>query len=479
MNTKKKMDRRDFLKMTAAVGGTAALGPVIAGCQPQATPETVEVETVVEKVITATPTPPVNIITQPWVISLLGADDAALRYNNDPIYNPDGVVVNMADGQSDWQTKAIELSRRNEIPWDAYLWAPTWIYGYQLYKAGALEPLDEYIAASKVPDADKLADPGFYAADSIWPAGYFDGRPYQIPALAYSSAVAYYVDMLQEVGYDKPPETWDEFTACAHKLKKAYAADDIVPIAFSPDWLRSPGSIHATFTDQPYDDTPEQLTKIDDPAMWDAMDMMVGWFKDGLCSFEMVTATEPISQFWERKRSAMAIEAHRWVRAGQQIHGVWACQGQNLPVPNAGDPPRTWMTVDGSIVFKNAKNPQKAVDFLLACTGPEGAASDRYYQGGLASEGCPLHLSTFDRLVPEDSPDYWVRQTYEAMNNSVPAPLTGSQNIMLFHFRPYLESMLKGEVTVKEGCKKAQEEIRALVQKFQKDAGEGEIDVHN
>ena len=171
--------------------------------------------------------------------------------------------------------------------------------------------------------------------------------------------------------------------------------------------------------------------------------------------------------------SILRVWASRWVRAGQDIHGVRDCQGANLPVPNAGDPPRTYYLVDGSTVFAGTPNPQAVVDHHLTIHGPEGAPADKWWNNQLAAEGAPIHEQTFDRLVPEDHYNYWVKETYEALRNSTPAPLTGSQTIMLFHFQPYLERILWGDVPVKQACAEAADGLQEQYDKFQAQVEEG------
>jgi ABC-type glycerol-3-phosphate transport system substrate-binding protein len=492
-------NRRRFLKASVTAGGAAALAPILWACsQPTAAPQTPQV---VEKVVTqvvekpvevtrvvqGTPQTVTQVVTQVvekqvtptggvteavlladlWEIQKLTPAAAVAVYNTQ---NQGKVKVTLQETVEGWDTKALEMVRQGTIPWNGHIYDSTWIDLWKFYKTGLIQPLDDYIKGSSVPwvkDFGQIADK--YWAPNIWTSGMIAGKQYQIPVNAYTTVIGYYGDMLKQVDYDAPPDTWDDFTAMAQKIKTKFADKKVVPIAFSIDWERTPGSVFATFTDKPYDD--QGMTRINSPEMADAMNLMRGWVKDGLVSVEMLGDKSPSYEYWQRQRSALSIDAQDWVKAAQRIWGERAAQGTNMPVPKKGMPSRTWVTVDGAVLFNKAPHPQETTDFLLSMLGPEGPAAEAWFQGEVAYEGAPEFPAIFDKLVKEGDPNFWVRKTFDMLKNSTPAPLNGSQGIMLFNSKPFVEKILKGEVPVQQGLKDWDDGIKAAMDKFNKGIG--------
>lgn len=78
----------------------------------------------------------------------------------------------------------------------------TWLP--EMQALNAIEPLDGYVAASKVVDkADYFP--------SIWATNTIDGRLWGVPWYVDTRLLFYRVDILKEVGFDGPPHTWDEW----------------------------------------------------------------------------------------------------------------------------------------------------------------------------------------------------------------------------------------------------------------------------
>ncbi|MDH4136635.1 MAG: extracellular solute-binding protein [Anaerolineae bacterium] len=80
-------------------------------------------------------------------------------------------------------------------------------------QADVIQPLDDYIASEKYGlTEEELPDyfPAFLAGDR-YPA--FDGEQLSLSPSLGMEVMYYNVDMLNELGYENPPATWDEFKA--------------------------------------------------------------------------------------------------------------------------------------------------------------------------------------------------------------------------------------------------------------------------
>ena len=93
---------------------------------------------------------------------------------------------------------------------------------YEYISNGMLEPLDDYVT-------DEQRENSLYLDQGV-----IMGKQYTIPFSVGGARVMYYnMDLLKEAGVEKEPETWEEFTDAAIKVKEN-CAEDVIP--FAGDW---------------------------------------------------------------------------------------------------------------------------------------------------------------------------------------------------------------------------------------------------
>jgi len=85
----------------------------------------------------------------------------------------------------------------------------TWITEFSAMEA--LEPLDEFIKHSLTVSKDKHFE-------GSWETGVIDNQVFAIPWYVETRALFYRTDLLKKAGYDKAPDTWEEFLDAAKKL---------------------------------------------------------------------------------------------------------------------------------------------------------------------------------------------------------------------------------------------------------------------
>lgn len=83
---------------------------------------------------------------------------------------------------------------------------------------GALEPLDAYVAASSIVDAEDYF-PG------IWDTNVVDERLLGVPWYVDTRLLFYRHDLLAAAGFDAPPRTWDEWRRALAAIKRNAGAD--------------------------------------------------------------------------------------------------------------------------------------------------------------------------------------------------------------------------------------------------------------
>lgn len=102
---------------------------------------------------------------------------------------------------------------------------------YEYISNDMLEPMDDYVT-------DEQRENSLYLNQGV-----IMGKQYTIPFSVGGARVMYYnMDLLSEAGVTKEPETWEEFTNAAIKVKEN-CADDVIP--FAGDWAtQSVGSLN-------------------------------------------------------------------------------------------------------------------------------------------------------------------------------------------------------------------------------------------
>ena len=92
----------------------------------------------------------------------------------------------------------------------------TWIP--ELVALNALEPLDRYVAASPIVDADD-----YFAG--IWDTNRVDGKLYGVPWYVDTRLMFYRRDLLKHAGFSSPPRSWQEWTQMLAAVERQAAPD--------------------------------------------------------------------------------------------------------------------------------------------------------------------------------------------------------------------------------------------------------------
>ncbi len=200
--------RRDFLKTTSAALGAAAVLP--AGGRLAARPAAAG---------------PTISYWHLWTDAFYGGlqDKLAAQFN---ATNPGFTVKPFRNAGGD---QKVILAITSGQPPDVWMMASAPIDKAVI---GALQPLDSYIASSRV-----IRQSDFFA--STWNTGVFRGHVYAIPYDFDTVSLYWNKDLLKRAGLDPatPPETWAELQRYAERLTLKDAKGNLTQVGFSPTLL--------------------------------------------------------------------------------------------------------------------------------------------------------------------------------------------------------------------------------------------------
>jgi len=246
----KKLSRRDFLRLSAAV----ATGAIMAACAPAA-PQIVEVEkevpvervvketVIVEKeVVVEKPAKPAEKAELKFWWHHGGDIGEAVEAANKAFQEKHPQIKIEGLQAADLGTKVATALAGGTGPdvWDADM--ATMAHAAR----GALRALDEFLAVSTINVDDYPQKPAM-----VW-----QGKVYAIPAIesGMENGLVWNKKLFQEAGLDpeQPPKTWDELVEVTKKLTKYDAAGNIEQLGFNtrdssgmmfPNWLTMNGIV--------------------------------------------------------------------------------------------------------------------------------------------------------------------------------------------------------------------------------------------
>jgi hypothetical protein len=353
-----------------------------------------------------------------------------------------------------WVTKVASMVKDKNVLWSAYA-VDSFFNLYQRAKSGIAQPLDDYIRASSVPYAKTFKEQ--YIAPTVYEAGVLDGKFYHMPTKLNITIVPHNVTMLQGVGYDAIPETWDEVRVMLRKIKEKYAKDDVIPTAINLDLWRAVGGIYATFTANPYNK--EGMVDLDSDAWFNALDLMKSFYTDKLAEPALLGSPDEQTT-WQKAKLAVVWNYPSWLHLAQTAWGRQTYNAGLMPRPAKSDPQRSWVHIDGTYLIANAPHAQETVDWMLTVLGPEGEAADTFARGTISRSGSPMYKGHVESKIVKGNPDYpWLYDTYKVMANSTAAPLSPLHFLVDAKGKKHLPAFFKGEITAKEATAKMKQEV--------------------
>jgi len=459
VKSSKHVSRRKFLRYA----GIGSAGVLLAACQAKV----VEVEKVVtkevEKIVEVTAVAPegelvVPVLLDAWMCDLMALLPAVQRYNE----KYKGKVRIAGDRTpSGWETKVLQMVRAGNPAWNAK-WHMTQFWDMRrMVETGLIQPIDEYVAGSQLPWPSKYKD---MTTPQVYEAGLYEGKQYLFGDYVSRNVVSYRTDYLEEAGWEKPPDTWDEFTKCARDVKEKLKDKNILPISLGKAFYRSVGSTFLTFVkgyDEAYD--ADGKVKFNSDPFRQVMQLFKGWFDEELCSMDD-WAEEGV--YLEKGQTAMHIGAEFRVPTVRKIWGRDLINAVNIPTPEKGMPSRCYWEADGPVVFRNAAYPQEAFDWTCEMLAWEGDVAKVWQEFAAYNFGLLTPYPELNKQLFSGRPEHeWLVKSEEMVKNSWITPRNVSFNIIQDILPVYEEKIFTGSMPIDEALNRADEDVDAEVAK--------------
>ena len=400
MVLKNQIARRQFLRLASY--GTA--GALLAACSsdaptsdaPSATkaPEPTEVPA-------AGSASEALLLIRSDIKSAYAAEEAVKEFNKNFSTK---ITLQEPNKGADSEIQAAQAA--GNLPWSGFAVMETPWLTKQYVSRGLIQPIDDLIKSSAIPNADKVIPA---IVPTILDSSKYDGKQYAIPGNVGSIALAWQAKLLDDVGVKEPPTTWDEVYETAKKLKEKNPKLTSFDSAFSP--LCDLYAMIWGGQDNPFN--ADGLVDITSPISIEALQWMQKMVKE-----ELMPATHNDSfSNWLKGSTAMIISYDVAGTLFEKAFGKGTGPtGTSLfrekGSTRAGVP--FWM--NAMVVLNGAKNPQGMTDFYLWWVGPDNKASGRQFAEVAAKPCYEYQYKEFIEGKPEQA---WQLQGIDLVRKSV------------------------------------------------------------
>lgn len=336
-----------------------------------------------------------------------------------------------------------------EVPWNTEQWVSRQL----------IVPLDDYIAASGVPEA---ADVIAGIIPSIAESLKYDGKQYSVPGNVGSVSLAFMTEPLQAAGVTEQPISWQEVhdaAAAIFNSSPEYTPFDSAASPLCDLWSMIWGASDAPIT-------ADGLVDITGEASLAAIEWMKQMVSEELMPPTRTApgaATNQNFQDWQKGATAMITSFDVAATINQQTFGIDAASnGLNMRQDKAQVRAGTPFWVNSSVVLNQAKNPQGMTDFLLWWFGPNNEATMKQTVEVAAK---PCYQYTYDKFVTGNAAYQWQADAIEIVRTSVPFPANTTNTIQSTATQPWLEKAISGDVDPAEAMQNALKEINDEIAK--------------
>ncbi len=325
----------------------------------------------------------------------------------------------------------------------------TWISEFQAI--GVLLPLDSLIRQSQV------IKPAAYF-EGIWHTNQIGSRIYGVPWYVDTRLLFYRKDVLAQLGYTQPPQTWDEWLTIARKIKLQFKKDEkkfsvFFSLIFN-DWPVPVILIMANGGRLLKDN--DCRAAFDDPATVAALQFYLQFFAENLAPKNM-TEVSNIFQGFSTEFFSMFItgpwNVSEMRKRLPELNGRWGTTVMPLQ--------KNRHSVAGGsslIIFNNSKAPTAAwqfIEFLSTAT-----TQTEFFR---LTKDLPAVREAWQ--APELREDQEIRAFYEQLENVESTPKIAEWEQVAVKIQAYLEQVVFGKMTLAEAIPKLNRDVNQILAK--------------
>jgi ABC-type glycerol-3-phosphate transport system substrate-binding protein len=413
--SKQKMSRRRFLQGALL----SAAGAAAAACQPKTVvvKETVEVEKVVEKekevtrVVEAAPASGpkmIRIMLSSWAVAEVPFDQMAREFSD----KYEDIEVKIDTSVDD--TKILAQIASDKVEWCGIGIISPFLDIVSRVESGLLQPMEEFFNSSGEEGASQIMTD---MIPSVKEDSSYKGHFYSIPYSFENITFNWRKDYFAEVGWDKRPETWNEWYEVSKELKKWGEDEEIIPTGWIGALWTDCGALICSAMEKPYTD--EGLV---DWTSDEAIEALEFYRK---LVYEELTPPHGFDGWWESyqlgKLASVQAQSSRGVW-GQMLHGQDKVVTSPIPTKEKGGGAGTVYWGNGLGVINKAPYPQETVDFYVYAFGP---ANQGFQTAVIKSGKTPIYNSTYTGLLETDpmlGTYKWMVDMRDDVARSLPVP---------------------------------------------------------
>jgi ABC-type glycerol-3-phosphate transport system substrate-binding protein len=447
----RKMSRRKFLRGALL----SAAGAAAAACQPktvivektvketvivEGTPQVVEKEVtvVVEQAVPSAGKKDVRVQLSSWAVAEVPFDQYVREFNE----MHEDIEVKIDTSRDD--TKLLAQIATGEVEWSGVGILTPFLVMVQWAESGMVQPMEEFVNASTVEGASALLTD---MIPSVKEDASYKGALYCIPYSFENITFNWRTDYFAEVGWDKAPETWNEWYEVSKELKTWGEAEEITPTAWVGSLWTDCGALICSAMEQPYDD--EGLIDWMAPEAIEALKFYRKMVDEELTPPHGFDDWLPTYQ--RGKLASVQAQSSRGVW-GQMIFGDDKVATSPIPTLEAGGGAGTVYWGNGLAVINKAPYPQEVTDFYVYALGPANANMQKAV---IRSGKTPIYNSAYDEII-ENDPMFgtykWMQGMRDDVANSTPVPRNTFYLIQHQMYQKYIVEFIEDPSMTPETC---------------------------
>ena len=324
----------------------------------------------------------------------------------------------------------------------------TWIPEFTALNA--LAPLDSLVSASRAVDRSDYFE-------GIWQTNVVDGRTYGIPWYVDTRLLFYRKDLLQEAGYDRMPESWDEWLEAMRALK-ADAGDERYVILMPVNEWQHP-VLFGLQKGAPLLREEGRYADFSEPRFREAFEFYVELFENGYAPASSNTQIANVHQEFARGYFSMYPTGPWQIgefqrRMPEELEGKW----MTAPMPG---PDSAGVSLAGGasmVIFEASEKKEAAWKFIEYMSRPEQQVTFYRVTGNLP----PRRTAWQDSLLAGNQ---YAAAFYDQLQRVAPLPRVPEWERIADKVWVYAEAAIQGRMSTGAALAALDREVDQILEK--------------